>query len=179
MSLNDSKIIEYPNCTFVQEYRIDKKGIIYSPWRGWHEMAQHQNKQGYKELYLYTNEFGRKCFKVHRLMLTTFNPVQNIENLQVNHKDGIKNNNALENLEWCSRSENLKHAFNMGLEEKPIGERNPSHKLTNLDVEDICQRLEKKETLQSIADIYHVSKGCIGHIKQRKTWIFISNKYNF
>ena len=179
MSLNDSKIIEYPNYTFVQEYRIDKEGHIYSPWHGWKEMYQHFNKQGYKELYLYTNEAGRKCFKVHRLVMNTYNPIENSEQLQVNHKDGIKSNNNLDNLEWCTRSENLKHAFKMGLEEKPVGEKNPSHKLTENQVKEICSQLEQKVPLTELAKKYNVSKGTISAIKNGRTWTYISKNYNF
>lgn len=51
-----------------------------------------------------------KAFTVHRIVAKTFinNPL-NLE--QVNHKDGNKCNNHVDNLEWCSRSDNLKHAY--------------------------------------------------------------------
>ena len=179
MSLNDSKIVEYPNYTFAQEYRIDKEGHIYSPWRGWKEMSPYSNKQGYKELFLYTNEAGRKVFKVHRLVMNTYKPIENSENFQVNHIDGVKSNNNLGNLEWCTRSENLKHAFKTGLEQRPIGEKNPSHKLTEDQVREICSQLEKRATLSSLAEKYHVSKSTISFIKCRKTWTYISKDYNF
>lgn len=179
MSLNDSKIIEYPNYTFMQEYRIDKEGNVYSPWRGWSEMSQHLNRSGYKEVSLYTKEEGRRIFKVHRLLLQTFQPINNPEDFQVNHKDGIKSHNDFKNLEWCTRSENIKHAFRTGLEKRPIGTSNPSAKLNEDAVRDICSRLEEKQTLQSIADLYKVSKGTIAHIKQRRAWMHISKDYNF
>ena len=57
---------------------------------------------GYLLVNLYDN--GRKMFKVHRLVLQTFLPIE--ENKEVNHKNHIKNDNRLENLEWCSHSEN-------------------------------------------------------------------------
>lgn len=180
MSLKDSMTIYYPGIIFKQEYKIDKEGTIWSPWRGWHEMYQHENKQGYKELYLYTED-GRKCFKVHRLVLSTFNPIseEDMKVLQVNHKDGNKGNNNLDNLEWCTRSENLLHAFSTGLEAKPKGEKNPKHKLTEQEVREICERLQDKESGVNIAKIYGVSKSCISSIKNKRTWIDIVKDYNF
>jgi hypothetical protein len=53
-------------------------------------------------------------YKVHRLVAQTFLP--NIHHYDdVNHKDGNKYNNSTTNLEWCSRSYNMKHAYKMGL----------------------------------------------------------------
>ena len=48
-----------------------------------------------------------KTFSVHRLVLETFNPIDNMERLEVNHKDWDKQNNRLDNLEWNTRRENL------------------------------------------------------------------------
>lgn len=53
----------------------------------------------------------KKTFRVHRLVMMAFNPIDNMENLEVNHIDGNKANNKLSNLEWCTTSENQKHAF--------------------------------------------------------------------
>lgn len=74
-----------------------------------------------------------KTVKVHRLVAEAFIP--NPSNLpEVNHIDGNKQNNCVENLEWCTRSENLKHAVKIGLK-RLDGEFNPSHKLTTEQVE--------------------------------------------
>jgi hypothetical protein len=52
----------------------------------------------------------RTSYSLHRVVLSTFNPHPNQDNLQVNHKDSNKHNNRLENLEWCTPKENAKHA---------------------------------------------------------------------
>ena len=74
-----------------------------------------------------------KTVKVHRVVAEAFVP--NPLNLpEVNHIDGNKQNNNVENLEWCSRSENIKHAVGIGLK-RLDGEFNPSHKLTAEEIE--------------------------------------------
>ena len=68
-----------------------------------------QTNAGYKKVGLYKN--GKGTFKyIHRMVLETFLPNENSEKLQVNHKDGDKSNNTLENLEWVTSSENKIHA---------------------------------------------------------------------
>ena len=60
-----------------------------------------------------------KTFKVHREVAKAF--LENPNNLPcVNHKDGVKTNNSLDNLEWVTHSENSIHAYQMGLTKVPI-----------------------------------------------------------
>lgn len=67
------------------------------------------NENGYIRVYIY-----KKTIALHRLIAYTF--LENLENKeQVNHKDGNKLNNKVDNLEWCSNSENQKHKFEIGL----------------------------------------------------------------
>ena len=70
--------------------------------------SQKIRKDGYLEVVLYKDGKG-KCIQVHRIVATAFIP--NIENKpQVNHIDGNKKNNIVKNLEWVTRSENMRHS---------------------------------------------------------------------
>ena len=72
-------------------------------------LAKRFNHDGYSQVYLGKNSIF-KGKMVHRLMAEVFikNPLNKKE---VNHKDGIKDNNNINNLEWCTPSENIIHSF--------------------------------------------------------------------
>ena len=98
------QIQDFPN------YFITTDGEVISKGK---KLSQRIGKQGYAYVNLY-NEFGRKTKKIHRLVAETFIP--NPKNLlQVNHIDGNKLNNRLENLEWCTQQENTLHAVRHSL----------------------------------------------------------------
>jgi hypothetical protein len=67
-------------------------------------MKPSTDKNGY--CYIGLNNNGLKLFKVHRLVLLTFLPIEEVK--EVNHKNHIISDNRLENLEWCSHSENTR-----------------------------------------------------------------------
>lgn len=70
---------------------------------------------GYREVVLSEKGSSRQVL-VHRLILSSFYPIKNMENLDVNHINGDKLDNRLENLEWCTRSENIIHSYENGLQ---------------------------------------------------------------
>src|SRR3990167_7463684 len=100
------------------EYLIYKNGEIFSK-RLNRFLKQSINKKGYKVVWLKIGEVN-KCYRVHRILAEVF--IDNPTNKpQVNHKDGVKTNNSLDNLEWCTEKENRLHAWKTGLME-PVRE---------------------------------------------------------
>ena len=119
---------------------------------------------------------------VHRLVMMTFNPIPNPEEMQVNHINGIKTNNGLANLEWTTNSENMIHAYNHGLYKK--GEDASFSVLTNNQVELICEALEKQYSNAEICNYAAIPYNkryvsMVEQIKSRHNWKQISCKYNF
>lgn len=75
------------------------------------------SSNGYLFITLYKNGKS-KIYRIHRLVMENFCPVENMENLEVNHLDEDRTNNCLNNLEWTTRAENL----NYGNRAKKYGE---------------------------------------------------------
>ena len=85
------------------------KSLIKWNWSTERILSSWLNKTRYQGVILIKNK-ELKNFSIHRLVALTF--IENMEDkLEVNHKNGIKTDNRVENLEWCTRSENIKHKF--------------------------------------------------------------------
>ena len=114
-----------------ENYCVDTAGNIWSLNYKGHgrvkKLKQKKDKDGYLLINLYNNN---KTFtkKVHRLVAETF--IKNYKKLpEVNHKNGIKNDNRVENLEWVTRSQNAIHMYNTGLCKKRFGKNNARSKV--------------------------------------------------
>lgn len=93
-------------------YMADKSGQVYSK-KIKRFLKPISNESGYHYVILQSKCVKKKVL-VHRIIATCF--LQNNENKPfVNHIDGVKTNNCLDNLEWCTQSENTIHAFKLGL----------------------------------------------------------------
>ena len=121
-----------------------------------------------------------RTYSMHRLLLASFNPIDGMEDLYVNHIDGNKSNNELSNLEWCTPSENLKHAYNLGLAKGLSGDDSPYSTISSKDVHRACEMYETSNfTIQEIADILGVRKSVIVNIVTGNSWVSISSQYDF
>lgn len=98
---------------FEKKYKITNYGRVWSNYKN-NFLKQGKDTKGYSIVYLSISHTKQKTTKVHRLVAIHF--IDNPENKpQVNHIDGNKNNNHIDNLEWNTCKENVNHAIKTGL----------------------------------------------------------------
>lgn len=150
-------------------YTIDDLGNIYSDISGKMKTRNKGNTE-YQIINLMTLEGKKKTFRVHRLVMMAFHPIQNMNDMEVNHIDGNKQNNTLSNLQWCTASENQLHAFQIGLQKPRKGEKSNFSKLTQKDVDKIFNLRRKGLTQKQIAEKIGCTRSNISYILSKKTW---------
>ncbi len=126
------------------------------------------NQYGYKQVSL-DGKIKPKCGIVHKIVLMTFNPTTDTT-LEVNHKNGIKTDNSLENLEWVTSKENKKHAFKIGLCNHRRGEGLYNTTLKEKDILKIRKLREQGLGYKILAKMFNVSTWCISNIDKRMSW---------
>jgi len=152
-----------------EDYWIDTEGKVWSEKSGkMKQLKGRESKNGYLRVILYSNKKYKNKL-IHRLVALAF--LENKDNhSQVNHKNGIKTDNRLKNLEWCSASYNIIHAFDNGLKDSMKGEKHGRSKLTENDISIIRERLSNKEKQIDIARDYGVGQSAISKIKRNAIW---------
>ena len=147
----------------------DLKGNIYTRTFPEKILKERNNKTDYITVGLNTNSTS-KTFRIHRLVAIHFIP--NPENKpEVNHINGIKSDNRLENLEWCTSAENSKHALETELTKIQYGSETTNSKLTEKEVLEIRKLKETTNmTSTEIGKLFGVNQPAISKIIHRKTW---------
>ena len=147
------------------DYYVTDDGRIWSD-RTKKYLSFQYDKDGYVKVSMRSTDNKSHRCSVHRLVLENFDPVKNVELLQVNHKDGNKLNNRLENLEWVTCKENIQHAINNNLRAKING----SAKLVPAQVIEIYKRANNGESNVKLAKEFNMHPDQIGRIKNKKVW---------
>ena len=125
------------------------------------------NNRGYRVV-----TFKKKSYLEHRIIAELFLP--KIEGKgYVNHKNGIKDDNRVENLEWCTQQENCTHAFETGLSTPRSLEDNPNSKLTKEQVLFCLENYKPRDRefgARALARKFGVSKSTISLITKGVNW---------
>jgi hypothetical protein len=121
------------------------------------------SNSGYK-----TIKFGSKHRYIHRLVAENFIKNENPDKNFVNHKDGNKLNNNVENLEWCTRQENHDHARKNKL--ISFGEKKYNASLTNENVKEIRRLAQKGFSHNELAKKFKVRSETIRRVVRRERY---------
>lgn len=159
--------------------------VIYSDGRVWSLFSKRFLKpfcigRGKDYLAYKLCKEGRKEYTVqaHRLVARTF--ISNPNNyLEVNHINGIKTDNRVENLEWCTHSQNVQHAVDTGLLIHKSGESHCRASLTKEEVVLICKKFENGEMPKTVAKPGSRYYDIVSKIYTRDNWTTISENYKW
>lgn len=125
------------------------------------------NRSGYRQ-----GIFNGRNIDHHKIIADCFIP--NPDNFRdINHKNGNKLDNQVDNLERVTHSENVIHAFETGLAKKQLGENHHSHKLTRKDAEYIQSVYSKRDPhfgATALASKFGVDRTTISDVVNGRTW---------
>lgn len=93
------------------QYAVTPHGKVWSYQSKKFLSSKSKNSKGYPKVMLFKRGKNRKYYSIHRLVASTYIPNE-YKKPQINHKNGIKTDNRVENLEWCTNRENTIHALN-------------------------------------------------------------------
>lgn len=149
-------------------YMISNYGRLYHKFLG-HMMTENLDSKGYPYKPLATIN-GPQNVRIHRLVLMGFNYIPGCENLIANHIDGVTHHNWIWNLEWVTASENVLHAYRIGLNQGRLSEEK---------IHEVCKLLENIDnSLQFIYQITGVSYTTVQAIQNKRSHTDISDQYN-
>lgn len=151
-------------------YYITEDGRIWSS-KSNKFIAQRISPKGYYVVNLSINKHC-KTYQVHNLIAIAFIPNPNNYNV-INHKDGNKLNNNINNLEWCTQKYNMQHAFKNNLINVAKGIRTKNGHFNEKDINNIRLLRQQGLSQYSIAKKYNVTKEAIQQILSGNTYKWV------
>ena len=153
-------------------YRVSNHGRVMRVAGGGGARPGYIFKEGkskrYNRVWLSKNG-DTQSHSVHRLVLIAFVGPRP-HGCEANHKDGNRKNNRVENLEWVTASQNVRHSIDVLGVQRARGERSSLSKLTEIQVREIKRFLKEGLTQKEIAKRYDVTQRTISAIAIGLTW---------
>ena len=169
---------------FEDYYEVSNTGIIKSKAR---KLNRKDGKKMFKRAFelhpavdpggylrtMFCIDLKNTTVKVHRIVAEAWVKGKTKKRNEVNHKDGIKQNNEADNLEWVTHAENCQHSYDMGLQKPRRGSTNNLAKLTESDIPKIRQLFKDGWSSRKIAALYNMDKTVFLDIKNGKLWTHV------
>ena len=146
-------------------YQISNFGRVKSFYFKNPRILKPHKVKGYSNVELYKNK-KKKQFYIHRLVMENFCPIENMNVLDVNHKDEDKFNNHISNLEWMTHKDNLNYGSRAEKARMKMQGKNSSRskKVRCVEKNVIYEALREAERQLGIPAT-NISKACKGKIK--------------
>lgn len=145
------------------------KRVKSAKYKTGHVLSPAKNKSGYCTVSLYRDKEKRSRL-VHSLVMAAFCGVP-ASSMEVNHKNGIKTDNRLSNLEYVTRSENQRHSIDVLGKKSLSGEESGMAKLTDSQVKDMRLLYSQGNiTQRELAALYGIKQMTVWCILVRRTW---------
>ena len=172
------------------KYLISNFGRVYNKERNIYQAivpTDYNLPNPYYRVSLQTTDGKSLYYLIHRIVMIEFNFIPDYKEKQVNHiYGGIlpnlpkgKSINTVWNLEWCTPSENIQHAFDTGIKTQYHGEDCSWATISNEQAEQIAQLIcEQKYSHKEIADIVGCKLNIVRSISDGSNWKDVYNKYN-
>lgn len=152
-----------------QRYYVSRKGVVYNS-KG--NVLKHTVRNGYSSYRLLFDD--GKYHEISGQRIVAFTWIPNPDNKpQVNHKNGIKSDNSVDNLEWVTAKENIRHRFDCLGHVGMRGELNPIAKLKNNDIRLMRKLRGQGKSLSELSAKFNLSESTVCQICKRRTWKYV------
>jgi len=164
-----------PVVGFEDRYEVSNLGRVKSIIKKWSSRGNRMmtptidKRDGYCIVCLHNHEGKQMNKRVHKLVMKAFKPEG--EKRFINHKDGVKTNNNIINLEWATPKENAQHCRANNLQYTPKGNELPQAKLNPNKVRKIRKLYSmNKYSLGEIGKMVDAGKGSVFNVIHKVTW---------